>query len=98
MQAEILAANPSSKIRLLAVNDFGHETGNPLAVEGRVLPLLQDTAEAAVWTSWGIAYRDVVILDGENRSLGVFNLTDHNLSLKVEYDALLDFLRLKAGE
>lgn len=98
MQAEILDANPASRIRLLAVNDSGSESGNPLAVAGRTIPLLQDTAEAAVWTSWGIEYRDVVILDGENGAIGVFNLTDHNLSLKVEYDALLDFLRLKAGE
>ena len=35
---------------------------------------------------------------GENRALGVFNLTDRNLSLKPEYDALLDYLRLQAGE
>lgn len=98
MQAEILADNPSSKIRILAINDAGYEAGNALAVEGRTIPLLQDTPEAAVWTSWGIEYRDVVILDGENKALGVFNLTDHNLSIGAEYDALLDFLRLKAGE
>ena len=98
MQGEILSANPASRIRLLAVNDFGSEAGNPLAVVDRTIPLLQDTAEAAAWTSWSIEYRDVVILDGENRALGVFNLTDHNLSVKVEYDALLDYLRLQAGE
>lgn len=98
MQGEILAALPSSRIRILAVNDAGHESGNLLAVEGRTLPLLQDTPEAAAWAAWNPAYRDVLVLDGENRALGVFNLTDHNLSVAAEYEALLRILRVAAGE
>ena len=98
MQAEILAANPASRIRILAVNETGYETGNLLAVEGRTLPLLQDDATAAVWTNWAVTWRDVVILDGENRAVGVFNLTEHNLAFEDEYNALRAILRLAAGE
>ncbi len=98
MQGEILGANPASKIRILAVNDAGHEAGNALAVAGRTIPLLQDTPEVAAWTSWAVAYRDVVILDGDGNALGRFSLTLHNLALTENYDVLLDSLRLAAGE
>lgn len=98
MQEEILAANPSSRIRLLAVNDAGYEAGNGTAVAGRTIPLLQDIPEVGAWTSWAVTYRDVVILDADNRALGVFNLTEHNLSETPNYDALLDYLRIAAGE
>jgi hypothetical protein len=98
MQGEILAANPASKIRIFAVNALGEEGGNSLAVAGRTLPLLQDDATAAAWTNWDVTWRDVVILDGENNALGRFNLTEHNLSVQSEYDALLDILRVAAGE
>jgi hypothetical protein len=99
MQKEILAANPGSRIRILAVNDAGHESGVPSAVGAdRTLPLLQDAPEVSAWTLWGVAYRDVVVLDGENRPLGVFNLTERSLDHRPEYDVLLDALRIAAGE
>jgi hypothetical protein len=43
-------------------------------------------------------WRDVVILDTDNNAVGVYNLTEHNLSETLNYDALLDFLRITAGE
>ena len=98
MQAEILSANPASSIRILAVNDDGEESAVPVASEGRVIPILQDTAEVDAWGLWNVTYRDVVILDGEGRCLGVYNLTEHNLGLESDYDDLLAFLRLAAGE
>ena len=98
MQGEILAANPASLIRILAVNAMGEEAGNALVPGSLVLPLLQDDATAAVWTNWNVTWRDVVILDEDNNAVGVFNLTEHNLSYKPEYDALLDILRVAAGE
>jgi len=76
MQAEILQANPASRIRILAVNLAGLEGGNPLAVAGRTLPYLQDTVEADVWASWQVEWRDVVILDADGNALGNFNLTE----------------------
>jgi len=98
MQAEILDANPSSKIRIVGVNLAGQEAGNGLASAGRILPLLQDDPSTDAWTAWHAAWRDVIILDADNDAVGVFNLTDHNLSVRVEYDTLLDFLRATAGE
>src|SRR5688572_12359275 len=99
MQDEILAANPASKIRLFAVNDVGEE-GNVGTAAGTTheAPILQDTAAVGAWGLWNVTYRDVVILDGENRPLGVFNLTEHNLAVEADYEALLAFLRLAAGE
>jgi hypothetical protein len=99
MQAEILAANPASKIRILAVNDVGQETYVATAADpGHVVPILQDTAAVGAWGLWSVTYRDVVILDGEGMPLGVFNLTEHDLSVPEAYGTLLDFLRLSAGE
>jgi hypothetical protein len=99
MQAEILAANPASRIRILAVNREDAAAGVPEATSlGETIPLLQDTAAAGVWALWSVQYRDLVILDDANGALGVFNLTTHNLSWKPEYDAVLAYLRLQAGE
>jgi len=98
MQDEILAANPGSRIRILVVNGAGYEGNVPAFAEGTSLPLLQDTAEGDVWGAWGIGFHDVVVLDGSGRARGVFNLADHNLSYKPEYEVLLRYLRLSADE
>ena len=99
MQEEILAANPASRIRIRAVNDFGHESGVAGAAGvDRTLPILQDTAEVGAWGLWGVAYRDVVILDGDGNALGRFNLTTHNLAFLGDYETLLASLRVAAGE
>src|SRR5687768_10837987 len=99
MQAEILAANPASAIRILAVNDVGEEGSVALAAGAEhVIPILQDTLEVGAWGAWNVTYRDVVILDGEGKCLGVYNLTEHNLGLPSDYADLLAFLRLAAGE
>jgi PHD/YefM family antitoxin component YafN of YafNO toxin-antitoxin module len=50
--------------------------------------LLQDDESTAVWDSWGAAWRDVVVLDGENKAVYVYNLTDHNLSDPANYSHL----------
>lgn len=99
MQAEIVAANPASKVRLFAVNDAGEEAYVATAAgASHTIPILQDTAAVGAWGLWNVTYRDVVILDGEGRCLGVYNLTTHNLQVQADYDALLGFLRLAAGE
>lgn len=98
MQEEVLSANPASRIRMLGVNLAGAESANPLTVEGRTLPLLQDTSSAAAWASWSAEQSDVVILDAENRAVGLFRLTVNSLSYAPDYDLLLDYLRLTAGE
>lgn len=91
MQNELNAVYPDS-IYLFAVNEVGLEdsTGE-MAVFGD-LPLLQDTVEENVWGTWAVTYRDVVILDGEGRRVGVYNLTVNDLSDPVMYAALKTML------
>ena len=55
--------------------------------EGRDIPWLQDTEEANWWGSWGITWRDVVILDRDGNEVDVVNLADHNLNDTEEYAA-----------
>jgi len=43
--------------------------------------LLQDTVEVDAWGAWQVEWRDLVILDAENKVVGVINLTDHDLEL-----------------
>lgn len=99
MQKSILAANPASRIRIFAVNDQGYESGVPPSTgAGRTLPILQDSAEVGAWGLWSAQYRDLVFVDGEGTGLGTINLTSHDLQDPDEYDAVLAFLRLAAGE
>lgn len=99
MQKEILAANPASRIRLFSINDTGYESGvSQAAVEGRTLPILQDSAAVGAWSLWSVQYRDVVVLDGAGAGLGVFNLTTLDLQDPEKYGEVLAYLRLAAGE
>ena len=52
------------------------------------LPILQDTAEQDVWTSWGATWRDVVIVDPTNARFDTFNLTTYNLADELNRTAL----------
>lgn len=95
MQGEIDAAlggNAGSKVQFLGVNETGHESGNMSVTNGRVLPWLQDTAEQQVWKTWAITFRDVVVLDAENRPIAVYNVTTHNLADVANYAALKQIL------
>ena len=74
-------------IRILGVNETGQESGNSAIVVGNTIPWLQDTAAQNVWSDWKVTYRDVIILDDENRVAGIYNLTDHNLHNPADYNA-----------
>ena len=65
---------------------------------GREIPLVQDTPADGVWASWGIAFRDVAILDADNVQVATFNLTTFDLQIQANYDALKDLLKTTAGE
>ena len=82
---------------LIAVNEVGHESG--LATMGGLgdLPLLQDTTGVAAWTAWDVTYRDVVLLDGDNYEVGVFNLTTYDLGDPTNYQALSDLITAELG-
>jgi hypothetical protein len=91
MQSEIdaeLGGDPGSKVQFLGINETGLESGNSYITTGRNIPWLQDTAEQQVWKSWGITFRDVVILDAENRPIKVYNVTTYNLAVAENYAAL----------
>ena len=88
MQEEIDAVHPRLRVQILGVNKMGHESGNTTVVEGRTLPWLQETESQPCWTTWKVTWRDVVILDAQNRRVGVYNLTVHNLQERANYDSL----------
>ena len=56
--------------------------------DGRDLPWLQDTEELKVWDHWPHEYRDVIIVGTDTSSVGVYNLTNNDLSVPENYDAL----------
>ena len=87
MQGEI-----GSAAAIVGLNEAGFESGNDTITEGRDLPWLQDTAETDVWAAWAIEYRDVVVLDEDNRLLTVVNLTEEDLAEDDAYDALKAWL------
>lgn len=61
------------------MNEAGYESSlNQLTAAGD-LPVLKDEANNAVWDSWDVTYRDVVILDGKNECYAVFNLTGNSI-------------------
>jgi hypothetical protein len=98
MQAEILAANPDSRIRIVGVNETGHQSGNEIVVADRTLPWLQDTALVGAWDAWEVTFRDVIVVDEQNREIVVMNLTTNDLGAPTIYAQLLGILREAAGE
>ena len=88
LQGELKAAKPELNIEILGVNRLDESQNNHLATAMRILPWLQDTAQESVWTDWEVVYRDVRILDAQNRTRSVFNLTSHDLSLPSNYATL----------
>jgi hypothetical protein len=97
MQGELDAIDTARPIRLLGINEAGQESGNSVIVVGRTIPWLQDTESEDVWAKWKVTYRDVVVLDPENRVAGVYNLTEHDLNVPANYDSLKALLLRVAG-
>lgn len=83
-------------IEILGVNREDQESFNSSVTSGRNLPWLQDTSEDQVWQRWQVTYRDVWILDSQNRLFGVFNLTDYDLA-EVENREMLKQMFLSAA-
>ena len=88
MQAEPDLAGLALEVRILGVNGIGEESGNAAVCVGRSIPWLQDEAAVDVYTSWAVTYRDVIILDAENKVAGIYNLTSNDLGVSANYDAL----------
>lgn len=86
MQDELTAA--ALDVTIFGVNDVGFEAGNPTVTAGRDIGWLQATDAEPVWQAWGITYRDVVILDEDNRVVAIYNVTQNNLQDVEKYDEL----------
>ena len=84
-------------IEIIGVNAKTEASGNAGFVAGIDLPWLQDTEAANVWTSWQVNWRDVIVLDGENKVVRVYNLTDYDLSVPANYNGLRTILLDAAG-
>ena len=79
-------------LSIVGINPKGYESGNSLMTEGRDLPWLQEVVDESVWGIWAVNYRDVVILDEENKVLAVYNLTQNDLNDDAKYNELKDLL------
>lgn len=90
MQDELKTYYPELDIQILGVNGVGRESGNNWITSGRDIPWLQDvdTGGSDVWSDWGIAYRDVAIVDRDNIKVATFNLTTYDLGNPANYNAL----------
>ena len=80
-------------MHLLGVNEAGHESGNVAATTGRDIPWLQDTDAVDAWGTWGVVYRDVVILDRHQAIHAVYNLTTRDLAVPANRNELKQLLR-----
>jgi hypothetical protein len=96
LQDEIRGEGWADNVQILGVNQVGYESGNAAACVGKDLPWLQETAQQLIWSPWEITYRDVIILDGSNRKVSVYNLTDHDLSQPGNYAELKALLQSAA--
>ena len=67
---------------------MGHESGNDSITDGRDIPWLQDTPDQDVWGTWGIAYRDVILVDPSLAAVDVVNLTETDLMDSANYQDL----------
>ena len=63
----------------------------------QTLPMVQDNNTDLIWSNWGGAWRDVIILDGNNEVYDTFNLTTYSLSNSANYDALKQLFIDAAG-
>jgi len=88
MQTEFDSMPNNPNIHILGVNQVGQESQNELNCEGRDIPWLQETATSLVWVPWDVVYRDVVLVDGNNKRVAAFNLTDNSLAVAANYEAL----------
>lgn len=107
MQNELRSEYPDMPIQIVGINEYGHESGNPLMTAGRTAPVLQDVdannnGSSDVWHDiWDITFRDVKILNKQNEVVGTVNLTPpagYDLGEEINYDALKQIITDVAHE
>ena len=78
---------------IFGVNDVGYESGNLDITEDRDLPWLQNTDEVDAWAAWGVAYRDVIVIEPDGTFVDVVNLTDDDLADPDNLDRIRQLLQ-----
>ena len=98
MQQEIATTHPELNIDIIGINEFGEESDNIAITSGRDLPWLQDVdnnqnGQSDVWRDlWQINQRDVVVVNGNNEIVEVYNLTINDLANSVNFNRLMDII------
>jgi hypothetical protein len=77
------------------VNHIAESEDNEAMSDEANLPWLQDD-ESDVWSLWRVEYRDVVLLDSENRLVQIYNLSENDLSESDKYLELKGYLEFLA--
>ncbi len=88
MQDELDSEDTRVPVKLVTINEAGHESGVATFTDGRDVPVLQEESGDGIWESFRIAYRDVVIVDENGVTVSIFNLTDNSLADSDNYDTL----------
>jgi hypothetical protein len=87
------------EVRILGINEAGHESGNGSICGGRDLPWLQQVAGGDdAWSdvTWDAEYRDVILVDPTNERREAYNLTTYNLATAANREELKAKLRALA--
>jgi hypothetical protein len=96
MNNELATEGLPLAVQILGINPVGYEAGNADMCLGRDLPWLQETGGGSVENAWGATFRDVVILDAENKWITAYNLTTNPLTTPANYQELKSLLRTAA--
>lgn len=97
MQTELDAVTTLRPIRILGINEIGHESANTAMTAGRVLPWMQATAAVNVWQLWQVTFRDVIVVNGRSERVTAYNLTTQDLAVAGNYAALKNILLEEAN-
>ena len=97
LQRTLSSEHLGVQVRICGVNDQSQSAYNGNLPSFVVLPWLQDTSQDNVWTAWKVTWRDVFVLDAQNRKIAVYNLTQHDLHTSANFDSLAHLLRNAAG-
>jgi hypothetical protein len=85
-------------IRGFGINNADAADWNDFAIGETTLPWLQDPPKHGVWESWHAGWRDVFVLDGQNRRLAIYPVYDKPLDDPANYAELKALLlRIASG-
>jgi hypothetical protein len=98
-----VATNPALlEVRIVAVN-MASDANVPLPA-GYSLPMAQDLPEIGMWATWGIQWRDLILVNENNEAVGIpdiprntLNLSFFDLQVPQNYQALKEILLVLAN-